>query len=340
MNQDIFDPLFQLQDHRLAKLGNPLIEIDKIVKWSDFKELLDLVHEKKRKSNAGAKTKDVLMIFKGLIIQSLYGLSDDQLEFQIEDRRSFQTFLGLSKHQRSPDSKTFWTFRNSLSKLDLSKRLFDKFSKQINAAGFIARKGQIVDASIIPAPIQRNKRKENEEIKAGDTPKDWSVNKKSQKDTDARWTRKHNKNYFGYKDHIQIDNKHKVIRDYTTTDASVHDSQVFDDILDKTNTNKCVWADSAYKSKEQENTLLKNGYKSRIQRKGKRGKPLSKLEIKGNNTRSKTRSRVEHVFGSMTDLRNKSVRCIGIQRAKTEIGLMNLAYNIRRMCFLCRVNPF
>ena len=340
MSQDIFDPLFQLQDRRLAKLGNPLIEIDKIVKWADFKELLDLVHLKKRKSNAGAKPKDVLMMFKGLVIQSLYGLSDEQLEFQIEDRRSFQTFLGLSKHQRSPDSKTFWTFRNSLSKLDLSKRLFDEFSKQINAAGFIARKGQIVDASIIPAPIQRNKRKENEEIKAGDTPKDWSVNKKSQKDTDARWTRKHNKNYFGYKDHIQIDNKHKVIRDYTTTDASVHDSQVFDDILDKTNTNKCVWADSAYKSKEQENTLLKNSYKSRIQRKGKRGKPLSKLEIKGNNTRSKTRSRVEHVFGSMTDLRNKSVRCIGIQRAKTEIGLMNLAYNIRRMCFLCRVNPF
>ena len=340
MNQDIFDPLFQLQDHRLAKLGNPLIEIDKIVKWSDFKELLDLVHEKKRKSNAGAKTKDVLMMFKGLIIQSLYGLSDDQLEFQIEDRRSFQTFLGLSKHQRSPDSKTFWTFRNSLSKLDLSKKLFDEFSKQINQAGFIARKGQIVDASIIPAPIQRNKRKENEEIKAGDTPKDWGSNKKAQKDIDARWTSKHNKSYFGYKDHIQIDNKYKVIRDYATTDASVHDSQVFDDILDKTNTNKCVWADSAYKSKQQEENLLENGYRSHIQRKGKRGKPLSKLEIKGNNTRSKTRSRVEHIFGSMTDLRKKSVRCIGIQRAKTEIGLMNLVYNIRRMCFLCRENPF
>lgn len=73
----MFDPLFQLQDKRLAKLGNPLIEIDKIVKWSDFKELLHLIHEKKRKSNAGAKPKDVQMMFKGLIIQSLYGLRDD-----------------------------------------------------------------------------------------------------------------------------------------------------------------------------------------------------------------------------------------------------------------------
>jgi len=227
-----------------------------------------------------------------------------------------------------------------LSTLDLSKKLFDEFSKQIKQAGFLARKGQIVDASIIPAPIQRNKRKENEEIKSGDTPKDWSMNKKSQKDTDARWTRKHNKNYFGYKDHIQIDNKHKIIRDYATTDASVHDSQIFNDILDKTNTNKCVWADSAYKSHQQEEKLLDNGYRSHIQRKGKRGKPLSKLEIKGNNTRSKTRCRVEHIFGSMTDLRKKSVRCIGIKRAKTEIGLMNLVYNIRRVCFLCRENPF
>lgn len=338
MTLDIFDPLFELQDNRLNDLGNPLVELAQTVDWEGFRTLLMRVYQKERKSTAGAKPKDVVMMFKGLVLQNLYGLSDDQLEYQIEDRRSFQRFLGLAKHQSAPDAKTFWAFRNRLTKLKLMEALFDRFSCQLSQAGFIARKGQIVDASIIPAPVQRNCREENIRIKQGDVPDDWSENKRCQKDTDARWTKKNGRSYYGYKNHIQVDNDNKLIRKYQTTDASVHDSNVFEELLDPTNTNKSVWADSAYRSEEKEANLKKKGYRSQVQRKGKQNQPLSQRERQGNRTRSKVRSRVEHVFGSQTDLRKKAIRCIGLARTHTEIGLMNLVYNMRRLCFLQRAN--
>ena len=111
------------------------------------------------------------------------------------------------------------------------KRLFDGFSDQLNRAGYLARKGQIVDASIIPVPVQRNTREDNATVKQGDVPEDWGSNKRQQKSTDARWTKKNGKSYYGYKNHLQIDNESKLIRNYDTTDASVHDSQVFDELL-------------------------------------------------------------------------------------------------------------
>jgi len=336
MTQDIFGSLFDAQDARLKKLGHPLLELKTAINWEDFRDLLDQVREKERKSNAGAPAKDVVMMFKGLVIQSLYGLSDNQLEFQIEDRRSFQQFLGLSTHERSPDAKTFWTFRNTLTEKNLLEPLFNQFSKQLLKAGYIARKGQLIDASFIPSPIQHNKREENKQIKAGKTPEDWSENKLRQKDVDARWTKKNGQSHYGYKNHIQVDNDNKLIRKYKVTDASVHDSQVFDELLDRGNTSKDVWADSAYRSEEQEESLKEKGYRSRIHRRAYKNKPLTKWEKQGNRTRSRTRCRVEHIFGAQSNLRRKAIRSIGIARAKTETGLMNLIYNMRRLCFLER----
>ena len=336
MTSDIFDPLFERQDLRLERLGNPLLELNEHIDWEAFRPVLDRAHHKKRKNNAGAPIKDVLMMFKGLVIQNLYGLSDEQLEYQIEDRRSFQKFLGLSAHQRSPDQKTFWAFRNRLSQQNVTKTLFDQFSVQRQQAGYLARKGQIVDASLVPAPIQRNQREDNETIKQGDVPKDWSENQRRQKDTDARWTKKNGKSHYGYKNHVQADHENKLIRAFKITDASVHDSQVFEEWLDSTNTSKDVWADSAYRSKEQQARLKQKGYRSHVQRKGGRNQPLSKREQQGNRTRSKVRSRVEHVFGAPCSLRQKAIGCIGVVRARTDIGLMNLVYNMRRLCFLER----
>lgn len=263
MMPDIFDPLLELQDQRMMKLGNPLLELERSINWELFRPLLKRIHHKTRKSNAGAKPKDVVMMFKGVMIQDLYGLSDDQLEFQLADRRSFQQFLDLSNHQRPPDAKTFWSFKNQLSELALTDSLFKEFSKQLEQAGYIARKGQIVDASIIPAPIQRNTREENKQIKESGIPEDWSDNKGCQKHTDARWTKKNNTNYYGYKNHIQIDNDRKLIRNYSVTPANVHDSQVFEELLDDSNTSKDVWADSVYRSEEQEASLKDKGYRSK-----------------------------------------------------------------------------
>lgn len=337
MTQDLFGSLFNLQDNRLDQLGNPLVELDGRIDWNAFRSTLNRVHQKQSKGKAGAKPKDVVMMFKGLVIQNLYGLSDDQLEYQIEDRRSFQRFLGLSNHQRSPDAKTFWAFRNRLSALNLTEALFNQLSKQLNEAGYVARKGQIIDATIVPAPIQRNTRQENAEIKQGDIPDDWDDHKQRQKDVDARWTKKNGKSHYGYKNHIDVDNENKVIRHYEVTDASVHDSKVFEELLDADNSSAAVWADSAYRSEEKERRLAELGYRSHVQRKGKRGTPLSPRALQGNHTRSKVRSRVEHVFGAQSNLRRKAIRSIGIVRARTEIGMMNIVYNMRRLCCLDRM---
>lgn len=338
MTNDLFGSMFDLQDNRIDKLGNPLLALDKTIDWEAFRKTLNRVNKKRIKGRAGAKPKEVVMMFKGLVIQSLYGLSDDQLEYQIEDRRSFQRFLGLSNHQRSPDAKTFWAFRNRLSELKLVDKLFVELSKQLNKAGYIARQGQIIDASIVPAPVQRNSREENAQLKRGDVPEDWEGNKRKQKDVDARWTKKHGKSHYGYKNHISIDNKNKLIRHYDVTDASVHDSNVFEELLDADNSSADVWADSAYSSQEKEEKLVGLGYRSKVHRKGKRGKPLNAYSKQANTKKSKVRCRVEHVFGSQNDLRRKAICAIGIVRARTEIGMMNMVYNMRRFCFLERTS--
>jgi IS5 family transposase len=231
---------------KLDALGDPLPKIDKVVDWQSFRPILKKIRQKPRKSNAGRPPFDELLMFKTLVLQSLYNLSDDQVEFQVRDRYSFCRFLGLTPEGRIPDAKTVWHFREELKKLNLMEKLFDRLLSQIDSAGFIPRMGQIIDASIVEAPRQRNSRDENKRIKSGDVPEEWSADKKQQKDVDARWTKKHGKTFYGYKNHVSVDHKHKVIRRWSSSSASLHDSQVFNELLDASNSSGDVWADSAY----------------------------------------------------------------------------------------------
>jgi IS5 family transposase len=140
----------------------------------------------------------------------------------------------------------FARWREALAQAGLVKALFDRFNHHLDAKGYIARGGQIVDATIVSAPKQRNTREENEAIKAGETPEGWEAKpaKNAQKDKDARWTKKNERSFYGYKNHISVDRKHKLIRRYAETDASVHDSQKLDEVLDRSNTSNEVWADT------------------------------------------------------------------------------------------------
>lgn len=329
MQTGLFD--WQFRFEKLDKSGDPLRQLNNVIDWESFRPTLVSIHEKQRKSNAGAKPYDVVMMFKILVIQSLYNLSDDAVEYQIMDRISFMRFLSLSLGDRVPDAKTIWLFREQLTEAKLVRKLFRRFDEFLRNSGFAAKKGQIIDASIVSAPKQRNSREENKRIKKGDIPEDWNSAKRRQKDTDARWTKKLGKNYYGYKNHINIDVKNKLIRDYAVTDAATHDSQVFDDLLDDSNTNRDVFADSAYRSKDRLKELSQKGFRERIQRKGCRHKKLTEREMRGNHTRSKTRCRIEHVFGVQAMMAGDLIlRTIGIIRAKAKIGLRNLAYNMFR----------
>jgi IS5 family transposase len=338
MEFDMINGFFDIQDRLdcLSKNGDMLPKLKTHVPWNDFRRDLEAIHKKDRKSNAGRKPFDVVLMFKIVILQSLYNLSDDVMEYQIMDRLSFMRFLDLDLDSRIPDAKTIWLFRDRLEKHELVKPLFEKFDAYLRKCGFEAKKGQIIDATIVKVPIQRNSREENEQIKKDEPPvKNWSKAKRRQKDTDARWTKKNNKSFFGFKNHIQVDVKHKFVRDYVVTDASVHDSQVFEEILDEDNSSCDVYADSAYRSKETEDKLKKEGFRPHLQRKGNKGHKLTEWEKQGNRTRSKTRSRVEHVFGVQAQkCGNVILRTIGITRAEVKLGLRNLAYNMDRFCTL------
>ena len=333
-------------DKRLAALsakGDPLEAIDGLVPWESFRadiEAAVLTPEEARKSNAGRKPIDAIVLFRMLVLQSLYNLSDEQVEYQVRDRLSFTRFLKLGLEDRIPDGTTLWLFREKLARAGLIDKLFQRFGQHIEAKGYIARGGQMVDATIVPVPRQRNTREENDMVKSGQTPQAWekSPAKNRQKDKDARWTKKHAKSYFGYKNHVNADARYKLIRGYGVTDASVHDSQKLEGLLSKANTSAEVYADSAYRSAEIEARLRERGFKSRIHVRASRNHPLSQAQEKANSRKSKIRARIEHVFGAQENAPGgRLVRTIGMVRAKTKIGLQNIAYNIRRLVTLERM---
>jgi IS5 family transposase len=279
-------------------------------------------------------------MFRMLVLQALNNLSDEQVEYQVRDRLSFSRFLGLGIEDSIPDATTLWLFREKLAKAGLIEKLFERFDQHLAAKGYIARGGQIIDASIVPVPTQRNSRDENDQLRAGRTPAGWKqkLAKLRQKDRDARWTKKHDRSFFGYKNHVNADAKYKLIRRYEVTDASVHDSQKLDGLLNKGNTSAEVFADSAYRSTEIEVQLRASGYKSRIHRRGRRNHPLTSAQERANHAKSRIRARIEHVFGAQQSAPGgRIVRTIGMVRARAKIGLQNLAYNIRRLVTLERL---
>lgn len=337
-------PLFYDLSKKLKKLDerDPLLALNQLVDWESFRDTLTIIRPKQRKSPAGRKPYNEVMMFKCLVLQHLYNISDDELEYQIRDRISFCRFLGLTPDGRVPDAKTVWLFREQLTQHELIKSLFYRFERQLLKEGYRAKKGQILDASIIKTPIQRNSREDNAKIKAGETPESFKDKPalECQKDVDARWTKKHGKSHYGYKDHISIDNEHKLIRDYVVTDASVNDCtiEVVEPLICD-NTNADVYADKAYQTQEIDRLLNTGKNRNKILRKKAKNKPMAKNVASGNKTKSKVRARVEHVFGAMeNNLGGKHVRTIGLVRASTKIGLMNLAYNMTRFISLHRVS--
>ncbi len=310
-------------DKRLEALsakGDPLEAIDRLVPWESFRaeiEAVVLTPDELKKSSAGRKPFDAMLMFRMLVLHALNNLSDEQVEYQVRDRLSFSRFLGLAIEDSIPDATTLWLFREKLAKAGLIEKLFERFDQHLAAKGYIARGGQIIDASIVPVPTQRNSRDENNQLRAGRTPAGWKQKpaKLRQKDRDARWTKKHGRSFFGYKNHVNADAKHKLIRHYAVSDAAVHDSQKLDGLLHKGNTCNDVFADSSYRSTEIEAQLRASGYRSRIHRRGRRNHPLTSAQERANHANSRIRARIEHVFGAQQSAPGgRIVRTIGMMR--------------------------
>ena len=340
----LFDQDFRLE--KLSKLGDPLDPLERLSKGVDFELFRNLLTEKLTKlakGKGGRPPYDYVLMFKILILQRYYNLSDDQAEFQINDRISFMRFLNLTISDDIPDSKTIWNFTERLTDIKLVQELFDLFGKELERLGLIVNEGKIIDASFVEAPRQRNSKDKNKQIKEGKGDELWNEepNKKRQKDIDARWTKKNFQNYYGYKNHAKVparsaggDAKSKLIDTYQVTDASVHDSQAVDNLLDQKDQE--LYADSAYVG--QEDVLEKHQVKNQIHEKGYRKNPLTEEQIASNKEKSRIRVRVEHVFGFMENsMGSMFFRKVGIKRAEASVGLMNLTYNMFRKIQLTQV---
>ncbi len=330
--KSLFDEQFTIE--RLSEIGNPLEAISKVIDFEMFRITLeDKLLNTNKKSNAGAKPFDVVMMFKIIILQRYYGLGDKQVEYQILDRTSFKNFLGLASGDKVPDEKTVWLFRENLTNSGVIEVLFNQFITYLGLKGLIFNEGKLVDASFTVAPRQRNTREENQKIKDGEGDDLWNdqPNKKRHKDIDGRWTKKNNETFYGYKNHAKVDTKSKFIKKFVVTDASVHDSQALDLLLDEEDANQDLHGDSAYTGEEQEDTITKYKMINKVNEKGYRNKPLTDEQKLSNRQKSKTRARVEHVFGFMEQSMNGLfIRSVGIVRATGIIGLINLTYNLFR----------
>lgn len=329
--------LFAAEAHRrkIDALGDPLAEIEACIDFSALAAEVDRVAPRPASPQGGRPPFPTETMVRILVLKRLYNLSDEQMEYQLLDRMSYQRFCGLAQAANIPDRTTIWTFENRIGEAG-AKALFDGMHGQLLARGFIARGGQIIDATLVPAPKQHLSKEEKELVGEGATPADWVPAKRRQKDTDATWTKKHGRSHFGYKLSVNVDKKYKVIRKIETGTASTHDSQHFDAVLDEHNTSRDVYADRGYPSEAREDKLKAAGWRNHIQRKGKRNKPLSACQQRRNQRIAKIRARVEHPFAAMAQMGGKLIRTIGQARANFAMTMMATCYNLKRLTYFMR----
>jgi IS5 family transposase len=337
----------------LSAKGDGLERLRAVVDFELFRPELERAVPRADRSQGGRPPFDHVLMFKVLVLQTQTNLSDERTEFYLRDRLTWMRFLGLGLGDPVPDANTIWTFREALTKAGAVERLFDLFDQQLRAAGYLAMSGQLVDASIVAAPKQRNTKAEKQAIKEGRVPEGWQEKpaKLRQKDRDARWTVKFTKAkpredsrpqvdlaipQFGYQNHLSADRRHRLIRNWRVTDAAAHTGAYLGELLDPGNTASQVWADAAYRSRKNEATLRERLLVSRIHRKKPADRPMPVRTARANAKKSAVRAHVEHIFAEQKARMGLVVRTIGLARATTKIGLANLVHNMRRLLWLER----
>ena len=362
----LFDKENTLQE--LLENGNPLPKLKEIIDFEQFRDILEPVFDNtKKKSNAGRKPFDPVFMFKVLFLQRLYGMSDPQIEYHIKDRTSFRDFLDIQSIDDVPDEKTVWKYKDALAQSGTYDELFKRFNSYLDSIGLIVNEGKIIDASFVIAPRQRNTREENKKIKEGKGEELFNDNPHKKchnvaqsesnrnlfllpsqsnviedKDIDAQWVKKHGERFYGYKDNVEICNKTKLIRNYTVCTANRHDSKETARVLTeppKEAYGEQAWLDAGYAGME--DVVRAKHMTPIICEKGARGHPLTDEQKERNRQKSKVRSRVEHVFGFMEQTMGGLVfRGVGMVRAKANIALTNLVYNMCRLVQIKKYQPY
>lgn len=295
-----------------------LDSLNAMIDWDQIESLLSGIHARKQ----GEKAWPPLMMFKALLLQSWYDLSDPGLEKQLARDLLFRRFIELDIAESVPDHSTFWRFRQKLEKEALLDKLLTKVNQQLSDLGLYIKQGEvsIVDASVIEAKQCRpNKGKQGEPTQDPDAA--WNVKKGS----DGK-----GKSTYGYKTHMNVD-EDGFIKSVGFTAGNVHDSQCFTKLLD--GDESAVYADSAYVSEAHSTWLSQRGIENRMLKRAYRNRPLTKVEREFNRIHSGVRSTVERVFGVLKQHYGMGkARYLGLGRNRTRVMLMSMAYNLKRGC--------
>jgi transposase, IS5 family len=284
-----------------------LTKIDKIIDFKPINSILNDLYT----SKFGRPSIPPLVMFKMLLIQQYYNLSDPELEFAVADRISFRQFAGLSFDDSVPDETSMVRFRQRLIDADVIELLFKQVNSQLEKHLLIVRKATLIDATLVDSPTKRVKSAEN------------------QTDIDASYTTKRGKLHYGYKAHVSVDKEHKLIEKCAITSASVHDSNVFEELIpDET---EAVYADKAYASGEHSELLENKGIRNGILEKAYRKHPLTEAQVESNKEKARIRSSIERVFAHLKRwLGYRKVRYIGLLKNELELYIKAIAYNFKR----------
>lgn len=334
--------LAEQREAKLAQFTGRLDRLSTLIDWQGLARAVnDATGREGLRPKGGRPPYPTQALLKIVVLQQLYGnLSDEEMEYCLLDRMSWQIFTGLAGHRHLPDARTIWAFKELLAKGGGAEALFEIVGEQLAAAGLKARGGQIVDATFITVPKTDLDRDEKETIKDGQIPEHWSDKQAAHKDTDARWTKKHGRSFYGYKAHINADQKHKLIRTIEVTPANVDDRTPLEDLIDESEARKregqTVHADRGYHGQAVREMLKSKGLIDGVARKDDPTR-YDQTEIhERNKALSKIRARVEHVFGDWAQSSGKTLRCIGLVRAKAQITIRACVYNLRRWVTLDR----
>jgi len=286
-----------------------LVGIEQSIDWTELDKRLGNYY-----SHTGRPSHPPLVVFKMLLLQQWYGLSDEEVEFQSKDRLSFQQFLGLGLGDAVPDAASLVRLRKLLAKDDQGEQLFKILTEQLESRGLIVKRGTLVDASVVQSARRGPPKRE----KAKDT-----------SDREAGWTVKKGQSVHGYKAHMATDREHDLIRDIAVTPANVHDSQCIDELLQWDE--RAVYADKAYDSEARRDELKANKIWPCIHHKAKRNQPLTEQQERANKRYTKIRAAVERPFAWWKNLFDfRRCRYVGLARNTTDVYLLAFAYNLKR----------
>jgi len=334
--------------NRFSKKATFLSKVDKIIKWGPINKTLKEKYKKKMAAD-GRPAYHPLSMFKILLIQSWYNLSDEAVEEALYDRISFMKFTNLSITDSIPDHSTICRFRNTLNDLNLFERLFLIINNQLEKQKLLIKKGGIVDASVISSsrrprkiiktetvdrqePDLEENAKENPQVEETEEEKQEASNPiEYSSDTDAKWIVKGKKCYYGYKCHMSVDVNNGFILGGHITPANVSDMNQLDKVLESSNLPKGspVFADKGYSSKKNRNLITDKGLTDFIMYKKSRNKQLTEIEKSLNKLISKYRYKVEQGFGTLKRRFNFSrMRYLGLQKCQGEFLLKAMCFNI------------